>query len=134
MDDSYEKFIQCDCYGYCSFHLQYDLSKFCPYNTVLYDHSDPSINTGMQILKEFPLTPFFPFAEETLWFVYNYCFCTVLTAPTDKPGVALLDFVIFPPRWLVAEHTFRPPYYHRNCMSEFMGLIHGNYEVCSYKI
>ncbi|GAU21324.1 hypothetical protein TSUD_372180 [Trifolium subterraneum] len=75
----------------------YDLSKFCPYNTVLYDHSDPSINT-------------------------------VLTAPTDKPGVALLDFVIFPPRWLVAEHTFRPPYYHRNCMSEFMGLIHGNYE------
>jgi len=54
----------------------------------------------------------------------------VLTAPTDKPGVALLDFVIFPPRWLVAEHTFRPPYYHRNCMSEFMGLIHGGYEVC----
>lgn len=53
----------------------------------------------------------------------------VLTAPTEKPGVALLDFVIFPPRWLVAEHTFRPPYYHRNCMSEFMGLIHGGYEV-----
>ncbi|GJZ92554.1 putative reverse transcriptase domain-containing protein [Tanacetum coccineum] len=49
--------------------LQYDLSKFCPYNTVLVDHGDPSINT-------------------------------VLTAPTDKPGVALLDFVIFPLRWL----------------------------------
>uniref|UniRef100_A0A2N9HEK3 homogentisate 1,2-dioxygenase n=1 Tax=Fagus sylvatica TaxID=28930 RepID=A0A2N9HEK3_FAGSY len=77
---------------------KYDLSKFCPYNTVLIDHGDPSINT-------------------------------VLTAPTEKPGVALLDFVIFPPRWLVAEHTFRPPYYHRNCMSEFMGLIHGGYEV-----
>lgn len=76
---------------------KYDLSKFCPYNTVLVDHGDPSINT-------------------------------VLTAPTDKPGVALLDFVIFPPRWLVAEHTFRPPYYHRNCMSEFMGLIYGAYE------
>ncbi|ESQ43083.1 hypothetical protein EUTSA_v100136911mg, partial [Eutrema salsugineum] len=75
----------------------YDLQKFCPYNTVLVDHGDPSINT-------------------------------VLTAPTDKPGVALLDFVIFPPRWLVAEHTFRPPYYHRNCMSEFMGLIYGAYE------
>ncbi|KAH0859414.1 hypothetical protein HID58_087675 [Brassica napus] len=59
----------------------YDLQKFCSYNTVLIDHGDPSINT-------------------------------VLTAPpTDKPGVALLDFVIFPPRWLVAEHTFRPPYY-----------------------
>ncbi|XP_052208547.1 homogentisate 1,2-dioxygenase isoform X2 [Diospyros lotus] len=77
--------------------FKYDLSKFCPYNTVLVDHSDPSINT-------------------------------VLTASTDKPGVALLDFVIFPPRWLVAEHTFRPPYYHRNCMSEFMGLIYGGYE------
>lgn len=76
---------------------KYDLNKFCPYNTVLFDHGDPSINT-------------------------------VLTAPTDKPGVALLDFVIFPPRWLVAEHTFRPPYYHRNCMSEFMGLLYGGYE------
>lgn len=53
----------------------------------------------------------------------------VLTAPSERPGVAVLDFVIFPPRWLVAEHTFRPPYYHRNCMSEFMGLIHGGYEV-----
>ncbi|URE42828.1 homogentisate 1,2-dioxygenase [Musa troglodytarum] len=77
--------------------FKYDLSKFCPFNTVLIDHGDPSINT-------------------------------VLTAPSDKPGVALLDFVIFPPRWLVAEHTFRPPYYHRNCMSEFMGLIYGIYE------
>ncbi|KAL6283516.1 homogentisate 1 2-dioxygenase [Prunus yedoensis var. nudiflora] len=76
---------------------KYDLTTFCPFNTVLFDHGDPSINT-------------------------------VLTAPTDKPGVALLDFVIFPPRWLVAEHTFRPPYYHRNCMSEFMGLIYGGYE------
>ncbi|KAJ0989399.1 hypothetical protein J5N97_007755 [Dioscorea zingiberensis] len=76
---------------------KFDLNKFCPFNTVLIDHGDPSINT-------------------------------VLTAPTDKPGVALLDFVIFPPRWLVAEHTFRPPYYHRNCMSEFMGLIYGQYE------
>ncbi|XP_062011497.1 homogentisate 1,2-dioxygenase [Rosa rugosa] len=76
---------------------KYDLTKFCPFNTVLFDHGDPSVNT-------------------------------VLTAPTDKPGVALLDFAIFPPRWLVAEHTFRPPYYHRNCMSEFMGLIYGGYE------
>ena len=53
---------------------------------------------------------------------------TVLTCPTDTPGVALLDFVIFPPRWSVQEGTFRPPYYHRNCMSEFMGLIKGRYE------
>lgn len=53
---------------------------------------------------------------------------TVLTAPSGHPGVAVCDFVIFPPRWAVQEHTFRPPYYHRNCMSEFMGLIYGNYE------
>eukprot|EP01132_Coremiostelium_polycephalum_P000795 gene795-989_t len=53
---------------------------------------------------------------------------TVLTAPTTDPGVAAADFVIFPPRWLVQEHTFRPPYYHRNCMSEYMGLIRGVYE------
>jgi homogentisate 1,2-dioxygenase len=93
----------------------------------------------------------------------------VLTCQSNKPGVAIADFVIFPPRWIVAEHTFRPPYYHSaysldvgsengmtntrilfysmflqlrmvnivsticvffagNCMSEFMGLIVGNYE------
>jgi len=54
-----------------------------------------------------------------------YC---VLTAPTTVPGVAACDFVIFPPRWEVKEHTFRPPWYHRNCMSEYMGLIRGEYE------
>jgi homogentisate 1,2-dioxygenase len=53
---------------------------------------------------------------------------TVLTAPSSTPGTAVADFVIFPPRWLVAEDTFRPPWYHRNTMSEFMGLIHGNYD------
>ncbi|XP_026569154.1 homogentisate 1,2-dioxygenase [Pseudonaja textilis] len=53
---------------------------------------------------------------------------TVLTAKSNRPGVAVADFVIFPPRWAVANNTFRPPYYHRNCMSEFMGLIKGSYE------
>uniref|UniRef100_T1IUP4 Homogentisate 1,2-dioxygenase n=1 Tax=Strigamia maritima TaxID=126957 RepID=T1IUP4_STRMM len=53
---------------------------------------------------------------------------TVLTCPSLNPGVAIADFVIFPPRWSVQENTFRPPYYHRNCMSEFMGLIIGAYE------
>lgn len=53
---------------------------------------------------------------------------TVLTCPSNRPGTAIADFVIFPPRWSVQENTFRPPYYHRNCMSEFMGLIFGNYE------
>ncbi len=53
---------------------------------------------------------------------------TVLTSPSDTPGTANLDFVIFPPRWTVAEHSFRPPWFHRNVMSEFMGLIHGVYD------
>jgi homogentisate 1,2-dioxygenase len=53
---------------------------------------------------------------------------TVLTSASDTPGTANVDFVIFPPRWMVAEHTFRPPYFHRNCMSEYMGLIYGVYD------
>ncbi len=53
---------------------------------------------------------------------------TVLTSPTDSAGVANLDFVIFPERWMVAENTFRPPWYHRNIMSEYMGLVYGQYD------
>jgi homogentisate 1,2-dioxygenase len=53
---------------------------------------------------------------------------TVLTSPSDTPGTANCDFVIFPPRWMVAEDTFRPPWYHRNLMSEFMGLVYGQYD------
>jgi homogentisate 1,2-dioxygenase len=53
---------------------------------------------------------------------------TVLSAPTDTPGTANCDFVVFPPRWMVAEDTFRPPWFHRNVMSEFMGLIRGAYD------
>ena len=53
---------------------------------------------------------------------------TVLTSPTEQAGTANIDFVIFPPRWMVAENTFRPPWYHRNIMSEFMGLIQGAYD------
>ncbi|KAG2501039.1 hypothetical protein HYH03_000858 [Edaphochlamys debaryana] len=77
---------------------KYDLSRFCPVNSVAFDHPDPSI-------------------------------FTVLTVPPLAPGgPPVADFVIFPPRWLVAERTFRPPYYHRNTASEFMGLIRGQYE------
>ncbi|BBF68932.1 homogentisate 1,2-dioxygenase [Sphingomonas bisphenolicum] len=53
---------------------------------------------------------------------------TVLTSPSDTPGTANIDFVIFPPRWMVAEDTFRPPWFHRNVMSEYMGLIEGEYD------
>lgn len=53
---------------------------------------------------------------------------TVLSSDSPVPGISQLDFVIFPPRWMVAEHTFRPPYFHRNIMSELMGLIRGVYD------
>ncbi|MGS1017899.1 homogentisate 1,2-dioxygenase [Allosphingosinicella humi] len=53
---------------------------------------------------------------------------TVLTSPSDVPGRANADFVVFPPRWMVGEDTFRPPWFHRNVMSECMGLIHGAYD------
>lgn len=53
---------------------------------------------------------------------------TVLTSPSTQAGTANIDFVLFPDRWMVAEHTFRPPYFHRNLMSEYMGLIKGEYD------
>ena len=62
---------------------------------------------------------------------YDHCdpsIFTVLTSPSDLVGTANVDFVIFPPRWMVAENTFRPPWFHRNLMSEYMGLIHGKYD------
>lgn len=82
---------------------KYNLDKFVSVNSVSVDHPDPSI-------------------------------FTVLTCPSHgKPGTALADFVIFPPRWECASGTFRPPYYHRNCMTEFMGLIKGQYQAKSDK-
>jgi homogentisate 1,2-dioxygenase len=53
---------------------------------------------------------------------------TVLTSPGDSPGLANADFVVFAPRWLVGEDTFRPPWFHRNVMSEYMGLVTGQYD------
>ncbi len=53
---------------------------------------------------------------------------TVMTSPSETPGTGNVDFVIFPERWMVAENTFRPPWYHRNLMSEFMGLVYGVYD------
>ncbi len=55
----------------------------------------------------------------------------VLHSPSDTPGSGNVDFVVFPPRWLAAEHTFRPPWFHRNVASEFMGLIRGVYDAKS---
>jgi homogentisate 1,2-dioxygenase len=65
---------------------------------------------------------------------YDHCdpsIFTVLTSPSETAGTANVDFVIFPPRWMVAEDTFRPPWFHRNLMSEYMGLIHGQYDAKS---
>ncbi|RHZ68909.1 hypothetical protein Glove_292g35 [Diversispora epigaea] len=76
---------------------KYDLEKFCPLNSVSFDHIDPSI-------------------------------FTVLTCKSAFPGTAIADFIAFPPRWVVQDNTFRPPYFHRNCMSEFLGLIKGSYD------
>lgn len=76
---------------------KYDLRRFSPVGSVLFDHPDPSIYT-------------------------------VLTSTSETPGVANADFVIFPERWIVMENSFRPPWYHMNVMSEFMGLIYGVYD------
>jgi homogentisate 1,2-dioxygenase len=53
---------------------------------------------------------------------------TVLTSGSPDAGVANVDFAVFTDRWMVAEHTFRPPYYHKNIMSEFMGILYGVYD------
>jgi len=81
---------------------KYDLRRFCAINSVTYDHLDPSINT-------------------------------VLTAKGgDEDGTALADFVVFIPRVMATdENTFRPPWFHRNVMTEFMGLIYGEYDAKS---
>jgi homogentisate 1,2-dioxygenase len=72
---------------------KYDLGRYSVLGSILYDHPDPSI-------------------------------FTVLTAPSHRePGTAIVDFAIFPPRWLVMEDTYWPPYFHRNSMSEFAGVI-----------
>jgi homogentisate 1,2-dioxygenase len=55
----------------------------------------------------------------------------VLHSPSDTAGTSNIDFVVFPPRWLAAQNTFRPPWFHRNVANEFMGLIHGVYDAKS---
>jgi homogentisate 1,2-dioxygenase len=77
---------------------KYNLKRFCAVGSVSFDHLDPSIYT-------------------------------VLTCPTDHTGTAMCDFVIFPPRILASDsNTLRPPWFHRNTMSEYMGLIEGEYD------
>ena len=76
-----------------SYPYKYDLARFCVMGNLLFDEHDP-------------------------------CLYTVLTAPASgEPGNAVVDFAVLPPRWMVAEDTFRLPYYHRNTMCEFFGPI-----------
>ena len=102
----YNKFM-----GYGQDHSPYDVVGFSG-NYVPYRYDLRKFNTMGSISYDHPDPSIF----------------TVLTCPSDTPGTAVCDFVIFPPRWLVAEANFRPPYFHRNCASEFMGNIAGVYD------
>lgn len=79
------------------------------------DHIDPSICTAR------------PFSAHGAADICLFRIVCVLTVPSSVPGTPLADFLIFSPRWDVANNTFRPPYFHRNCASELMGLIKGSY-------
>lgn len=48
---------------------------------------------------------------------------TVLSAALDEEGANALDLVVFPARWDPTEHTFKPPYFHRNVTTEINGII-----------
>jgi len=106
---------------------KYDLAHFIAVNSVTRDH----------LVSASPLLSAAPSASAYVVLRVLCAVCcalqdpsifTVLTCATAEAGVACIDFVIFPPRWAVQESTFRPPYYHKNCMTEFMGNIRGRYE------
>jgi homogentisate 1,2-dioxygenase len=96
---------------------KYDLRHFNTIGSISFDHPDPSIFLVLQAISDTT-------GVDTIDFVIFL----VLHAPSDTPGTSAIDFVIFPPRVLVAQDTFRPPWFHRNIASEFMGLIHGVYD------
>ena len=97
-------------------------------NSVTYDHPVRSSRI-IPILRRFSSIWGLSFGDK----LQDPSIYTVLTCPSDEPGTAVADFVVFPPRWMPAEHTFRPPWFHRNSMSEFMGMIWGNYDAKSAK-
>lgn len=79
-----------------------------------------------QVPYKYDLTKFVNVGSISVDHIDPSVFC-VLTAKSSNSHISLADFLIFSPRWDVASHTFRPPYYHRNAASEFMGLIYGEY-------
>lgn len=86
---------------------KYNLERFMVVNSVSFDHCVSALRLRVQHSWRM-ITNICVFFQDPSIF-------TVLTCPSDKPGTAIADFVIFPPRWSVQEHTFRPPYYHRKC-------------------
>ncbi|KAF4305366.1 Homogentisate 12-dioxygenase [Botryosphaeria dothidea] len=90
----------------------------CPFDVVAWH--------GNYVPYKYDLTKFVNVGSISVDHIDPSIFC-VLTAPSRDPHAPLADFLIFSPRWDVASHTYRPPYYHRNVASELMGLIHGEY-------
>ena len=103
---------------YCGRFFHYP-RPYCPFNVIAWH--------GNLVPYMFDLNKFVPAGAIRIDHLDPSIF-TVLTCPTTDPGTAAADFVIFPPRWAVQEGTFRPPWYHRNTMSEFMGNVYGRYE------
>eukprot|EP00960_Hanusia_phi_P043787 756254-Hanusia_phi.AAC.3 len=89
--------------------FKYNLKNFCTMNTVSYDHP------GKEHKQHTSFSDIYLLTDPSIF--------TVLSCPSEIVGESAVDFVIFPTRWMVAEHTFRPPYFHRNYMSEFMGMV-----------
>jgi homogentisate 1,2-dioxygenase len=90
----------------------------CPFDVVAWH--------GNYVPYKYDLTKFVNVGSISVDHIDPSIFC-VLTAKSRDPAAPLADFLIFSPRWDVASHTYRPPYYHRNVASEFMGLIYGEY-------
>lgn len=100
-------------------NVLYECRSFTPFDVVSW--------RGNYVPFKYDLAHFMAFGSVTFDHPDPSIF-TVLTCKSAVPGQAIADFVIFPPRWQVAQHTFRPPYFHRNVMAEFMGIISGEYE------
>ncbi len=104
---------------------KYDLKKFMTINSVGFDHA-----------VRFLINQFLNFVQILIIPIFqDPSIFTVLTCPSTKPGTAVADFVIFPPRWSVSEHTFRPPYYHSNIIFPKINAVSKNikmYLLCNY--
>jgi homogentisate 1,2-dioxygenase len=127
----------------------YDLSRFCPVGAVLFDHivsqegeDTLRLQCAVMSLKKCAVRVQPPGQNSLLLFALfsqDPSVFTVLTAAGPEVGVAAVDFVIFPPRYAVQEHTFRPPYYHRSQLRESCSQVRNTFfrqltpHVCSFR-